>query len=275
MIARNFGMKINADSFEDIAASLPQTILARNKNSIRNLEALLMGQAGLLSLKHNDRYAFKLLKDYEHFQRKYELLPVNQPLYLLRMRPVNFPCIRLSQLPALIHHSLHLFSQIREDSTIKKIRNHFEVSASEYWDTHYRFGHNSKKKKKYIGESMIDNIIINTISPLLFGYGDYHGDNNLKEKAILWLNETSAEKNTTIRKFQKLKIEPANAFDTQALLELKSNYCDKKRCLDCAIGNAILKNQGSSLQGSSLRGSSLQGSSLRGSSLRGSSLRSE
>ena len=141
----------------------------------------------------------------------------------------------------LVHESAHLFSKIKEADSVKDVKEWFDVTANDYWHYHYQFDETSAFKKKKLGAAMIDNIIINTIAPVLFAYGNYHDENKYKEKALRWLEETAAEKNAITKGFQQLKIENKNAFDRQALIELKNEYCSKKRCLECGVGNAILK----------------------------------
>jgi len=241
LLARNFGMKVNADAFEAVARSVPINELAKQKNQIHQLEALLMGQAGLLQGKFKDDYPQLLQKEYKFQQSKGKIKPIKTPMLFLRMRPGNFPTIRLAQLAMLVHGSAHLFSRIKEAGSVKEVKKWFDVTANDYWHYHYRFDETSSFKKKNIGAAMIDNIIINTVSPVLFAYGNYHDENKYKDKALKWLEETSAEKNSITKGFQKLNIENKNAFDSQALIELKNEYCGKKRCLDCSVGNYLLK----------------------------------
>jgi len=246
LLSRNFGMKVNGDAFEEMARSIPLNILARHKNQVHQLEALLLGQAGLLkentdSYRDKEDYPLMLKKEYQFYKNKYKLKPASGTVFFLRMRPGNFPTIRLAQLAMLVHESAHLFSKIKEASSVKEVKKWFDVTANDYWHYHYRFDETSSFKKKNLGAAMIDNIIINTIAPMLFAYGSYHNEEKYKQKALQWLEETSAENNSITRGFQKLKIENKNAFDSQALIELKNEYCDKKRCLDCSVGNAILK----------------------------------
>jgi Protein of unknown function (DUF2851) len=246
LLARNFGMKVNADAFEAVARSIPVNELAKHKNQIHQLEALLLGQAGLLegnpdSDRDKEDYPQLLQKEYQFQKNRDKTGPVNVPVHFLRMRPGNFPTIRLAQLAMLIHGSAHLFSKIKEADSVKDIKKWFDVAANDYWHYHYRFEETSAFKKKNIGAPMIDNIIINTVCPVLFAYGNYHGEQKYKDKALKWLEETSAEANSITKGFQKLAIENKNAFDSQALIELKNEYCIKKRCLDCSVGNAILK----------------------------------
>jgi hypothetical protein len=241
LLARNFGMKVNADAFEEMARSIPLAILARHRNQIHQLEALLMGQAGLLNEKFEEDYPIMLQKEYEFYRNKYKLKHCNSPVFFLRMRPGNFPSLRLAQLAMLIHNSSHLFSKIKEELLVTEIKKWFDVTANDYWHYHYRFEEISSFKKKKLGAAMIDNIIINTIAPMLFAYGSYHDEEKYKQKALQWLEEASAENNSITKGFQQLKIGNKNAFDSQALIELKNEYCNKKRCLDCSVGNAILK----------------------------------
>ena len=241
MLARNFGMKVNADAFEAIARSLPLAVLAKHKNQIHQLEALFLGQAGLLKENFEEDYPNLLQKEYKFLQSKYNLQPIQLPLFSLRMRPGNFPTIRLAELAMLVHESAHLFSKIKEAASAKVIKQFFEVTANDYWHYHYQFDETSSFKKKKTGPSMIDNIIINTVAPVLFAYGNYHSENRYKGKALQCMEEIAAEKNLITKGFEQLNIENKNAWDSQALIELKNEYCNKKRCLECAAGNSILK----------------------------------
>jgi len=241
-LARNFGMKVNADAFEAIAKSIPVTIIAKHKNQIHQLEAILFGQAGLLEEKFSEEYPKLLQREYVFLKTKYALKPIAISLQFLRMRPANFPSVRLAQLAILLHESVHLFSKIKEAASVKDIRQWFSLPANDYWHYHYRFEEPTDYKPKKVGEAMIDNIIINTIVPFLFAWGSYHTDNTYKEKALQWLEETSAERNTITNGFALLHIENKNAYDSQSLIELKNEYCNRKRCLECSVGNALLKN---------------------------------
>lgn len=241
LLAKNFGMKVNAEAFEAMARSLSLNILAKHKNQIHQVEALLMGQAGLLDKNFGDEYPLLLKREYKFLKLKYNLQPIHVPLYSLRMRPGNFPAIRLAQLAMLVHQSSHLFSKIKETESAKDIRQLFEVTANDYWHYHYQFDEASSFKKKRTGTSMTDNIIINTVAPVLFAYGNYHNENKYKERALHCLEQVSPERNTITKGFEKLTIENKNAWDSQALIELKNEYCSKHKCLSCAVGNAILK----------------------------------
>jgi Protein of unknown function (DUF2851) len=241
MIARNFGMKVNAEAFEAIARSIPVNLLSKHKSQVIQLECFLFGQAGLLSGQFKEDYPIMLKKEYQFYKKKYGLKPINHPIHLLRMRPGNFPTIRLAQLAMLIHHSLHLFSTIKEVNDIDEIRNSFQVTANDYWHYHYLFDETAAFQEKRLGEDMVNNIIINTIVPVLFAYGHHHQVNHFKIKAIHWLENISAEKNAITKNWESLGIPNKNAWDSQALIELKQQFCDVKRCLECAIGNQLLK----------------------------------
>jgi hypothetical protein len=241
LIAANFGLKVNSGMFKKIAQSLPLNIVAKHKNNILQLEALLFGQSGLLEKDFVEKYPRMLAKEYNFYKMKYKLQPVEGELFFLRMRPANFPTLRLAQLAVLIHKSEHLFSKIKESQSLSEIKNLLSVEANDYWHYHYVFDEEATYKVKVLGKQMIDNIIINTIAPVLFSYGLHHYEEIYKEKAIQWLEETAAEKNTITKGFEKLNYKIRSAFDSQALLQLKNEYCIQKLCLQCAIANSILK----------------------------------
>ena len=241
LLARNFGIKINADSFESMARSIPISILAKHKNQIHQLEALLMGQANLLNENFAEDYPVMLKKEYEFYKTKYNLKPGTISPFFLRMRPGNFPTIRLAQLAMLIHQSDHLFSKIKEADSLQEVKKWLDITANDYWHYHYRFDEPGSFKKKNLGDAMIDNILINTVCTVLFAYGHFHKEQKHKDKSLQWLGEIAAESNAITKGFQQFTVQNKNARDSQALIELKNEYCSKKRCLDCAIGNTLLK----------------------------------
>ena len=243
MIARNFGIKVNAEAFEAVARSVPLTLLSKHKNQIHQLEAVLFGQAGLLNREFKEDYPLMLKKEYQFYKKKYRLRSIDLPIHLLRMRPGNFPTIRLAQLAMLIQHSLHLFSVIKEVNSVRELRSLFLVTANDYWHYHYLFDEPSVYQEKKLGEEMFTNILINTIAPVLFAYGEHQKIGQFKRKALLWLETSMPEKNSVTRSWEDLGLSNKNAGDSQALLELKQNYCDSRRCLECAIGNQLLKAQ--------------------------------
>ncbi len=241
LIAANFGLSVNNDFFQKIAESVPVSILAKHKNNIHIVEALLFGQAGLLKYQFSEKYPLMLQKEYNFFKQKYKLQPIAGEPFFLRMRPANFPTIRLAQLAILIHESEHLFSKIKDASRVKEVKQLLKVTANDYWNYHYLFDEETEYKKKTLGEQMINNIIINTVVPVLYAYGVHHSDPQFKEKAITWLEEISPEKNKITSGFERLNFSNKNAFDSQALIQLKNEYCNKKLCLHCSVGNSLLK----------------------------------
>jgi hypothetical protein len=242
MIAKNFGIKVNSEAFEKIAQSIPINVLGKHKNQIHQIEALLFGQAGLLEKDFEEDYPKMLSREYQFYKSKYNLQNANAVLFFLRMRPANFPTIRLAQLAMLIVESVHLFSKIKEIANLADVKKLLNVTANDYWHYHYTFNEPSSYKIKNLGAQMVNNIIINTIAPILFAYGHYHKQHQYKDKALKWLSELTGEKNTIITNFSSIQIKAKNAFDSQALLQLKNEYCNKKKCLECAVGNKLLKN---------------------------------
>ena len=241
LLAKNFGIKINSDAFEAIAASVPLNILAKHKNQIHQLEALLMGQAGLLNKNFTDEYPLMLQNEYGFLKKKYSLPDIHFPVHFLRMRPANFPTLRLSQLAALIQQSNHLFSFIKDAENLKETEAKFNVAANDYWHYHYVFDEESGFRKKLLGRQMVQNIILNTVIPVLYAYGWYNNIEAYKTKALRWAEQLAPEKNNITLGFEKLGVANKSAYESQALIQLKNKYCNKLRCLECAIGNKILK----------------------------------
>jgi hypothetical protein len=241
LLAKNFGVRVNGGAFEKIARSLPVNLLSKHKNQIHQLEALLFGQAGLLNRNFKDDYPLLLKKEFTFFAKKYKLQKTGAQLFFLRMRPANFPTIRLAQLAMLIHTSHHLFSQIREAQSFEEVQKVLNVTANDYWHYHYMFDESSAFKKKNIGETMINNILINTVVPMLFAYGHQLNEPAYKDKAISWLEKISSEKNIITKGFEALNLSNKNSFDSQSYIQLKNEYCNNRRCLECAVGNAIFK----------------------------------
>lgn len=244
-ISKSFGLKINAEPFEMLARSIPLKYLAKHKNSLFQLEALLFGQAGFLSDDEGgDEYYESLKKEYCFFKRKFELIPIEKHLWkFLRLRPGNFPTIRIAQFAGLIYQSSSLFSKIVEIENVNELKKILNSKHSEYWNTHYIFNKLSIKRKKNLGLSFINSIMINTIIPFLFLYGEKRNNEELKERAVEFLEKLPAENNSIIKSWRCLNINAENAADSQALLQLKNNYCNKKECLSCQIGNSIIRNK--------------------------------
>ncbi len=240
MLAKNFGIPVNADVFQKVAKSVSINILAKHKNQLHQLEALLLGQAGLLNDEFTDDYPLMLQKEYRFLAKKYSLQQVHKAPSFLRMRPANFPTVRLAQLAMLIHQSSHLFSRIKDTKTITDIQNMFVVTANDYWHYHYTFTEPTPYSPKSLGKQMANNIIINTIIPVLFAYGASHNEQQFKDIPIKWLLQLPPENNTITNKWKEKEVLNQNALDSQALIELKNNYCNKRLCLDCAVGNKLL-----------------------------------
>ncbi len=242
-MAANFGFKHNATPFLMLAQSLPLNVLGKHWGNLQQIEALLFGQAGMLDLTWEDEYPNDLQKEYNYLRKKYKLTPITSRLWkFLRMRPANFPTIRIAQFAALINQSVHLFSQIIESRSVKEIELLLDVSASAYWDTHFQFDAPQKNATiKSLGDSSIQNIIINTIAPIQFMYAIKQGGSDLREQAMLLLESVPAEDNNITRIWEENNWKPANAAQSQALLQLYNSYCSAKRCLDCTVGLNILK----------------------------------
>jgi len=242
-LARNFGMSLNGAPFEMLAKSLPQSILAKHKDNLFQIEALLFGQSGLLEVVNNqeDEYVNSLRKEYAFLQSKYKLNPIDGHLWkMLRLRPVNFPHIRIAQFAALTHQSSWLFSKIIDKPNIEHIHTLFQCDTSDYWTTHYTFETASSPRKKPIGKTTLTVLLINTVVPFLFAYGQYRDNADLQESAIAMLEQLPPEKNSIIDGWNVLNVTVQSAYDTQALLQLKKCYCDEKKCLQCRIGHAVL-----------------------------------
>jgi len=242
LLARNFGFKTNADPFEMLAKSLPQQVLAKHKNSAFQIEALIFGQAGFLETV-DDTYSKKLKVEYYFLQKKFSLKPIEQYLWkFLRLRPQNFPTLRLAQFAALIVKSNHLFSRVLAVSDAKEALQLFkDLPINDYWKTHYRFGKEVEKASCHLGDEAIHNIILNTVVITLFSYGRHIGNPQIADRAILLLESIPAETNNIIERFKEIGIKPVNALRSQGLLQLKKSYCDQKKCLNCALGAKVLK----------------------------------
>ncbi len=240
-LARSFGLKINALPFENLANSLPIQILGKHKNSLFQLEALLFGQAGFLSEPADD-YQKSLAKEYRFLQKKYELTPLPPGVWkFLRLRPANFPTIRIAQFAVLIHRAEHLFSKTLEMKTVRELQNLFDAGVSEYWLTHYIFGKGSPKRQKNLGDDFVKLLLINTVIPFIFLFGKLKKQPDLQDRALRFLENLPPENNSILEDWSKIGAAPRSGFEAQALLELRKNYCDRRRCLDCAVGHFILR----------------------------------
>jgi hypothetical protein len=240
-IARSFGLKINTLPFELLAKALPLKVVLKYKNSLFTLESLAFGQAGMLNINFPEEYPESLKKEYGFLAGKHSLVPIDPSLWkFLRLRPPAFPTIRVAQWASLLQHSDLFFSSVLECKEPDDITKLFSVGTSEYWNNHFVFEKPSSSIQKFIGTSTIHLMILNAIAPFIYFYGDHKGMNNYKEKAIALFESIPGERNSIIGKWQALGLPVDNALKTQALIQLKSNYCDGKRCLDCRIGGRIL-----------------------------------
>lgn len=241
LLAKNFGLNTNGEIFLKIAESIPFSIIRKESFEVENLEALLLGTVGLLDLEKEDGYFKDLKFRYFYLLHKYQMEKrLVESVQFFKHRPDNFPTIRLSQLANLYHNQQNLFSIISISNSVKSIYEIFEISVSSYWQNHYQFDKESPKKKKKLSKSFIDLIIINTIIPLQFAFAKSQGK-EVSEDLITLLNEVASEKNAILDKFSSFGIQSKNAFESQSLLQLKNEYCNKSRCLKCAIGMELLK----------------------------------
>jgi len=242
-LARSFGFGMNSQAFEMLAKSLPLSALGKHKNQLFQLEAMLFGQAGLLTEEATDEYTSKLKQEFDLLRTKFSLQPMDGSQWkLLRLRPDNFPHVRIAQFAALIHSSSKLFSKMVENPNIDYLRKIVACEPSVYWHTHYLFAHESTPHKKKLGIQSINGILINAVVPFLFCYAYQKNEEDLKEKALQLLEQLPVEKNSIISGWQQLGIKCESAYDSQALLQLKKQYCDEKKCLRCRIGHKVLTN---------------------------------
>lgn len=241
LMARNFGFNVNAEPFELLAKSLPQQYFAKSKDQLFQIEALLFGQAGMLADDLADDYPSKLKTEYLYLQKKYGLKPLEKHLWkFLRIRPNNFPTIRLAQFAGLIYKSRNLFSRVMESLSITDLYQLFDLECSDYWQNHYVFDKVSRPSSKKPAKSTIDLLIINTIVPFIFAYGKIKDDERHTEKAIELLTGIPPEKNHITAKFSAYGIKAENAMQSQALIQLYSHHCTQRKCLHCSVGDTVL-----------------------------------
>ena len=241
ILCRNFGFGLNSDSFEWLAKSLSYKIILKHCDSLTDIEALLFGQAGYLESNQDGEYAQYLRKQYDFFKYKYHLQPLTVELFkAFRIRPQSFPVIRLAQLAKLLFRSQKLFSIILETESVKELKKVFETGVSFFWRTHFSFSKQSSFSLKKIGNSSINIILINTIVPICFAYYQKMGNEKKRDAAIAILEQLPPESNYITRIFDAGNIPSVSAFDSQALIQLKKEYCDQKKCLQCRIAQKLL-----------------------------------
>ncbi|WP_439132460.1 DUF2851 family protein [Polaribacter sp.] len=241
LLAKNFGLKINGDAFLQLANTIDFTIIRKVRFHEDELMAILFGQAGFLDDDLEEVYHQNLKEKYQYLQHKYQLKPISKQLFqFFRMRPNNFPTIRIAQLACIYVAHQNLFSKLMESSKKEDFYALFIIKMNDFWQTHYTFQKSSKKSPKKLSKSFVDLLLINTIIPLKFSYLQHRNEWN-QEIFLNLIKQIQAEKNSIITKFSELHITAKNAMESQALLELKNNYCAQKRCLQCAIGHQLLR----------------------------------
>ncbi len=242
-LARAFGFKVNSEPFFELAKAVPFKILLKQEN-ILEIEALLFGVAGMLVTKTKDEYITSLFDEYQFLKKKFKLeaseLSHTQWKFL-RLRPANFPTIRIAQFATILHHHKNIFSQLIEIKNIDEVSQLLSLSQSRYWQKHYRFGKPAKGVVPALGQSSIENIVINTVVPLLVAYGKTKDDQDYIDKAVNLLQQIPGERNTITKGWEEIGLNVKTAFDSQASIELFNNFCKKRQCLNCSIGVAILR----------------------------------
>ena len=242
MLARNFGLNINGEAFLSIAASIPFSAI--RKMNLLQMESLLLGQAGLLNKDHQEPYFRQLKEEYLFLKHKFNLSSSGVlPVKYFRLRPDNFPEIRLMQLAAVYHKQKSLFSSIQKCRNDTQVYELFDADVSDYWKTHYTFSRSHTRRKKKLTSKFLDLLIINTVVPIQFSFVKSKGKEGF-EGIFTLIRSIAPEQNEVIKKFRSLRpLVAPGAMETQALLQLKNEYCDKKACLSCAVGLKILQKQ--------------------------------
>jgi len=247
LLARSFGFKINAEPFQRLALSLPYRVLRRHGNKLSQIEALLFGQAGFLEPRRGqwpDVYTDVLRREYSFLSKKYGLLSgrlERAEWKFLRMRPANFPTLRIAQFASLLMYRQNIFSCIMEAENLEALRELFRVKQSDYWRQHYSLGSVSQEDVSALGDASIDALLINAVVPLLVAYGKSQDEPMLVDRAVSILEKMEPEANSVTRRWSALGWEAENAVESQGMLELHNNFCLKRRCLDCTIGASLLK----------------------------------
>lgn len=241
-LAQNFGLNVNGHQFLNIAQSFDYKILQKLNKNQSQIEALIFGQAGLLMTEAEDIYIDQLKNDFRFLKDKYQLKPRQEKLEYFRLRPSNFPTIRLAQISALMAKSDRLCASLMQIDTLEKARSFFKIEVSEFWKTHYTFEKESKKTSKKLSRSFIDLLMINAVIPLKFSYLKHKGQLDFDKDIFNLINDIKPERNSIVKKFEMIRDHKIDsAMQTQALLHLKKNYCDLNRCLNCNFGLKLLK----------------------------------
>lgn len=240
-LARNFGFKTNAEPFEKLAESLPYSIVRKHHQNPTQTFALVFGMAGFLETIE-DEYQQQLAEEFDYLSKKYELEPVLQRHHWkhAKMRPANFPSVRLAQMAAFLCHNDQIFATLIRSTQMKQVEKMVRKELPEYWKTHFDFGKPSKKDQQ-IGKTSLENIVINSLAPVLGAYSKYLDELSYMDTAQKLLEQLPAENNNILRQWESIGISPSNAGESQALIHQYKDYCNKKRCLRCNIGVSILK----------------------------------
>lgn len=242
-LARNFGFGINNDAFERLARRTPLRLLGKHSDSVLQIEALLFGQAGMLDAQKPgmDSYYNQLCTEYAFLSNKFQLTPMEKESWkLFRIRPQNFPYRRIAMLAQFIEGGFRMMNRILEAEGEKEMRALFEVELSGYWTKHYTFGKPNERATATLSRSSIDIILINTVAPLLYAYGELTGNYEMTDKAIKLLEDLRAESNSIVSHFVAYGIDCPDALTSQALVQLKREYCDARKCIYCKIGHHLL-----------------------------------
>jgi hypothetical protein len=251
-LARNYGFGINGDAFEEWSRHIPLQAVGKHRDDLFQIEALFLGQAGLLELDSiperyqqtalNEGYFAKLRNEYQYLAHKFSLQPMDWHRWrFLRLRPQNFPHIRLSQLANLYYQRKAGLSQLMECHDLVSLADCLRTQATPYWQSHYAFGSESMPREKHISPFSINLLIINTCIPMLFAYGRHTSQEALCDRAFDFLEQLKAERNHIIRMWQECGLEVKTAGDSQALIQLKNEYCNRRDCLRCRIGYEYLR----------------------------------
>ncbi|TDQ73849.1 DUF2851 family protein [Sphingobacterium yanglingense] len=243
VLGRAFGTNINADAFEELMFRVEPRLVYKYQDAPEKIAAMLFGLSGFLEGECDDDYFVRLKKEYQILQRMYGLEEVAATLWkFMRARPYNFPTYRLGQLSGMITASAYWFEKI---CTVKELNELLiavrAIDVDDYWSHHFRFGRDTKYHSKGWSNAFFNHLVINCFVPMLFSYGQFIGNEELKERAVTWLEQLPCEQNSIVTFYRDLGLSCQNAADSQALIQLKREYCSKKRCLECAIGLAILK----------------------------------
>ena len=242
-LARNFGFGINNDAFERLARRTPLRLLGKHSDSVLQIEALLFGQAGMLDAQKPgmDSYYNQLCTEYAFLSNKFQLTPMEKESWkLFRIRPQNFPYRRIAMLAQFIEGGFRMMNRILEAEGEKEMRALFEMELSGYWTKHYTFGKPNERATATLSRSSIDIILINTVVPLLYAYGELTGNYEMTDKAIKLLEDLRAESNSIVSHFVAYGIDCPDALTSQALVQLKREYCDARKCIYCKIGHHLL-----------------------------------